>query len=168
MSSAPPKRTLVISTDPAHSLGDALDQDISGGEPVRVMGLDNLSAMEVRFLCPFEGAFSTGTAWYDPIHPVAFALAGGGCDRRAIASVRRFLATFFFRFVFRNFPHPVVFVVYCIILYAFNPLMRSPRRRRLHLAFGTQPRRDCRIAGFLRPARARSHRYTPGGHVASR
>ncbi|CAN0325922.1 unnamed protein product, partial [Hapterophycus canaliculatus] len=40
-------RTLVISTDPAHSLGDALDQDISGGEPVRVIGLDNLSAMEV-------------------------------------------------------------------------------------------------------------------------
>lgn len=40
-------RTLVISTDPAHSLGDALDQDISGGEPVRVVGLDNLSAMEV-------------------------------------------------------------------------------------------------------------------------
>lgn len=45
-----PDRTLVISTDPAHSLGDALDQDISGGEPVRVMGLDNLSAMEVSFL----------------------------------------------------------------------------------------------------------------------
>lgn len=41
-------RTLVISTDPAHSLGDALDQDVSGGKPVRVMGLDNLSAMEVR------------------------------------------------------------------------------------------------------------------------
>lgn len=40
-------RTLVISTDPAHSLGDALDQDISGGGAVRVMGLDNLSAMEV-------------------------------------------------------------------------------------------------------------------------
>lgn len=40
-------RTLVISTDPAHSLGDALDQDVSGGKPVRVMGLDNLSAMEV-------------------------------------------------------------------------------------------------------------------------
>lgn len=47
-----PIRTLVISTDPAHSLGDALDQDISGGEPVRVMGLDNLSAMEVS-LPPF-------------------------------------------------------------------------------------------------------------------
>ncbi|CAN0084511.1 unnamed protein product, partial [Ectocarpus sp. 4 AP-2014] len=40
-------RTLVISTDPAHSLGDALDQDVSGGEPVRIIGLDNLSAMEV-------------------------------------------------------------------------------------------------------------------------
>lgn len=26
--------TLVVSTDPAHSLGDSLDQDISGGKPV--------------------------------------------------------------------------------------------------------------------------------------
>ncbi|CAM9595084.1 unnamed protein product, partial [Discosporangium mesarthrocarpum] len=41
-------RTLVISTDPAHSLGDALDQDVSGGKPIRVMGLDNLQAMEIN------------------------------------------------------------------------------------------------------------------------
>ncbi|CAM9725917.1 unnamed protein product, partial [Choristocarpus tenellus] len=40
-------RTLVISTDPAHSLGDALDQNVSGGKPVRVTGMDNLEAMEV-------------------------------------------------------------------------------------------------------------------------
>ncbi|CAM9691052.1 unnamed protein product [Scytosiphon promiscuus] len=55
-------RTLVISTDPAHSLGDALDQDISGGEPVRVIGLDNLSAMEVdtdEAVKEFEEALST-------------------------------------------------------------------------------------------------------------
>ncbi|CAN0356976.1 unnamed protein product, partial [Ectocarpus sp. 6 AP-2014] len=47
-------RTLVISTDPAHSLGDALDQDISGGGPVRVIGLDNLSAMESLGLSEFS------------------------------------------------------------------------------------------------------------------
>eukprot|EP00752_Nemacystus_decipiens_P006686 g6013.t1 len=55
-------RTLVISTDPAHSLGDALDQDISGGKPVRVMGLDALSAMEVdteEAVKEFEEALST-------------------------------------------------------------------------------------------------------------
>ena len=39
--------TLVISTDPAHSLGDALDQDVSGGKPVPVAGMDRLWAMEV-------------------------------------------------------------------------------------------------------------------------
>jgi hypothetical protein len=39
--------TLIISTDPAHSLGDALDQPVGGGSPVRVEGIDNLWAMEV-------------------------------------------------------------------------------------------------------------------------
>ncbi|CAN0206159.1 unnamed protein product [Ectocarpus sp. 6 AP-2014] len=55
-------RTLVISTDPAHSLGDALDQDVSGGEPVRIIGLDNLSAMEVdtvEAVKEFEEALSS-------------------------------------------------------------------------------------------------------------
>ena len=37
----------VISTDPAHSLGDLLDQKVSGGKPVEVMGCENLWAMEV-------------------------------------------------------------------------------------------------------------------------
>lgn len=32
--------TLVVSTDPAHSLGDSLDQDISGGLPVPIEGTD--------------------------------------------------------------------------------------------------------------------------------
>ena len=40
--------TLVVSTDPAHSLGDALMQDLSGGTPVAVNGCDNLYAMEVE------------------------------------------------------------------------------------------------------------------------
>eukprot|EP00638_Chattonella_subsalsa_P012235 CAMPEP_0117791916 /NCGR_PEP_ID=MMETSP0948-20121206/9138_1 /TAXON_ID=44440 /ORGANISM="Chattonella subsalsa, Strain CCMP2191" /LENGTH=693 /DNA_ID=CAMNT_0005622053 /DNA_START=210 /DNA_END=2290 /DNA_ORIENTATION=+ len=40
-------RTLIISTDPAHSLGDALAQDISGGDMVDVTGMDNLVAMEI-------------------------------------------------------------------------------------------------------------------------
>jgi len=39
--------TLIISTDPAHSLGDALEQDISGGDLVKVLGVENLVAMEV-------------------------------------------------------------------------------------------------------------------------
>ena len=32
--------TLVVSTDPAHSLSDSLDQDVSGGQPVPVEGTD--------------------------------------------------------------------------------------------------------------------------------
>jgi arsenite-transporting ATPase len=32
------KPTLVVSTDPAHSLSDAFDQDLSGGKPVRIEG----------------------------------------------------------------------------------------------------------------------------------
>ena len=32
--------TLIVSTDPAHSLSDSLDQDISGGVPVRLSGTD--------------------------------------------------------------------------------------------------------------------------------
>jgi arsenite/tail-anchored protein-transporting ATPase len=34
--------TLVVSTDPAHSLSDSLDQDVSGGAPVLVEGTDGL------------------------------------------------------------------------------------------------------------------------------
>jgi arsenite-transporting ATPase len=41
---APDDRTLVVSTDPAHSLGDALDRDL-GGEPTAVV--DGLDAAEV-------------------------------------------------------------------------------------------------------------------------
>lgn len=39
--------TLIVSTDPAHSLSDAFGQSVSGGEPVPVMGIDNLYAQEV-------------------------------------------------------------------------------------------------------------------------
>lgn len=39
--------TLIVSTDPAHSLSDAFGQSVGGGEPVPVMGIDNLYAQEV-------------------------------------------------------------------------------------------------------------------------
>jgi arsenite/tail-anchored protein-transporting ATPase len=32
--------TLVVSTDPAHSLSDSLDQDVSGGHPMPLQGTD--------------------------------------------------------------------------------------------------------------------------------
>ncbi len=47
------RRTLVISTDPAHSLGDSLGQSLAGGEPgtnqpVAVEGAPGLFAMEIN------------------------------------------------------------------------------------------------------------------------
>lgn len=39
--------TLIVSTDPAHSLSDAFGQPVGGGEPVPVFGIDNLYAQEV-------------------------------------------------------------------------------------------------------------------------
>ena len=41
-----PKRTLLISTDPAHSLGDRLGQEI-GDEITRVERAENLYALEI-------------------------------------------------------------------------------------------------------------------------
>jgi len=41
-------RTLIVSTDPAHSLSDALAQDLSGGRAVPVEGCPALLALEVR------------------------------------------------------------------------------------------------------------------------
>lgn len=39
--------TLIVSTDPAHSLSDAFGQSVSGGDPVPVSSIDNLYAQEV-------------------------------------------------------------------------------------------------------------------------
>lgn len=41
-------RTLIISTDPAHSLSDSFAQDLSGGEIIPVKGIKNLFAQEIN------------------------------------------------------------------------------------------------------------------------
>ena len=41
------RNTLVISTDPAHSLGDSLGLELPPGEPLSVPGIDNLTALEI-------------------------------------------------------------------------------------------------------------------------
>lgn len=41
-------RTLVLSTDPAHSLSDSFDQDLSGGEIIPIKGFKNLWGMEIN------------------------------------------------------------------------------------------------------------------------
>ncbi len=41
------QKTLIISTDPAHSLSDSIDQDLSGGEIIKIEGIDNLYGMEI-------------------------------------------------------------------------------------------------------------------------
>ncbi|MFX1509070.1 MAG: ArsA family ATPase [Promethearchaeota archaeon] len=42
------RETLVLSTDPAHSLGDCFAQDISGGEIIPIKGVKNLYGMEIN------------------------------------------------------------------------------------------------------------------------
>ncbi|RDE12672.1 MAG: arsenic-transporting ATPase [Candidatus Thorarchaeota archaeon] len=41
-------RTLVLSTDPAHSLSDSFDQNLSGGDIVPIQGVDRLSGLEIQ------------------------------------------------------------------------------------------------------------------------
>ncbi len=42
------RKTLIISTDPAHSLGDSLGMELPPGEPVPVRGVENLTALEIN------------------------------------------------------------------------------------------------------------------------
>ncbi|MFX1498736.1 MAG: ArsA family ATPase [Promethearchaeota archaeon] len=42
------RKTLIISTDPAHSLGDSLGMSLTPGEIVPVNGITNLSALEIN------------------------------------------------------------------------------------------------------------------------
>ncbi len=56
-------RTLVLSTDPAHSLSDSFDQDLSGGEIVPIEGFDNLWGMEIsteKGMQQFQDALGDG------------------------------------------------------------------------------------------------------------
>lgn len=58
-------RTLVLSTDPAHSLSDSFDQDLSGGEIVAIKGFDNLWGMEIdteKGMKEFEDTIGSGSA----------------------------------------------------------------------------------------------------------
>jgi len=42
------QNTLIISIDPAHSLGDSLGVDLPPGEPKQIPGIDNLTALEIN------------------------------------------------------------------------------------------------------------------------
>ena len=42
------RNTLIISTDPAHSLGDSLGVDLPPGEPKQIPGIANLTALEIN------------------------------------------------------------------------------------------------------------------------
>jgi len=61
-------RTLVLSTDPAHSLSDSFEQDLSGGDPVPINGFDNLWGMEIdteKGMKEFQENLGTGAAGPD-------------------------------------------------------------------------------------------------------
>ncbi|MHA2008660.1 MAG: ArsA family ATPase [Promethearchaeota archaeon] len=42
------RNTLIISTDPAHSLGDSLGVELSPGVPTQIEGIENLTALEIN------------------------------------------------------------------------------------------------------------------------
>jgi len=42
------RKTLIISTDPAHSLGDSLGVELPPGEPTPIKGIENLTALEIN------------------------------------------------------------------------------------------------------------------------
>ena len=42
------RNTLIISTDPAHSLGDSLGIDLAPGVPTPIAGIENLTALEIN------------------------------------------------------------------------------------------------------------------------
>jgi arsenite-transporting ATPase len=67
------RKALVVSTDPAHSLGDALEADL-GGEPVEVDGVGGLFAAHVDARALVEGA------WGRLREHLATLLAGAGVD----------------------------------------------------------------------------------------
>jgi arsenite-transporting ATPase len=48
------RETLVISTDPAHSLSDSFDVDLSGGEVIVVPGFENLYGLEINPKLEFQ------------------------------------------------------------------------------------------------------------------
>lgn len=48
------RETLVISTDPAHSLSDSFDLDLSGGEVIVVPGFENLYGLEINPKLEFQ------------------------------------------------------------------------------------------------------------------
>ncbi len=56
-------RTLVLSTDPAHSLSDSFDQNLAGGEVVPIEGIDKLWGMEIntqKGMQEFQEALGSG------------------------------------------------------------------------------------------------------------
>ena len=82
------RNTLVISTDPAHSLGDSLGIELPAGVPTPVEGIDNLTALEIdpkANMAEYKGLTNV-----NPMEEMGMGGMGGLMDNMGMGEIQEF------------------------------------------------------------------------------
>lgn len=82
------RNTLVISTDPAHSLGDSLGIELPAGVPTPVEGIDNLTALEIdpkANMADYKGLTNV-----NPMEEMGMGGMGGLMDNMGMGEIQEF------------------------------------------------------------------------------